>query len=63
MWRQAVVPGEDLDGLKRARLLLFEPLHDVELRQLGGIDSLGMRAENGEDRRALGVPLKRNAQG
>jgi len=37
VWRQAVVSGDDLDGLERARLLLLEPLHDVDLlRQLGG---------------------------
>ena len=62
MWRQAVVSGGNLDGLKGARLLLLEPLHDAELlRQLGrlGLGSLWRgRVGNGDFGRALGSPQK-----
>jgi hypothetical protein len=64
VWRQVVAPRQNLDGFKRARLLLLEPLHDVELPcQLGGIDSLAIKVGYGELAAIWGLPLKRRAQG
>ena len=59
MWRQGVAPRQNLDGFKRARLLLLEPLHDVELPcQLGGIDSLAIKVGYGSWPRFGGFPSK-----